>query len=101
MRISDWSSDVCSSDLAAELLRGTAQQVDSRSCVRAQANQQPEPHVTLRGTRRYRAVVYASGVPGEWSRDETDGLPWRQRSEERRDGNEGVSTCRTRWSSYN
>src|SRR3546814_4051489 len=67
LRISDWSSDVCSSD----------------------------PWTGRRAIAdRYRAAPRSSrrrcGRDGGWAR-----------SEERRVGKEGVSTCRTRWSQYN
>src|SRR3546814_11232719 len=84
MRISDWSSDVCSSDLStgrpvasmrrhgrfphwirssAGLARGEAEAVD------VEGGEPPPPHETLR-------------------------------SAERRVGQECVSTCRSRWSRY-
>src|SRR3546814_2298027 len=70
MRISDWSSDVCSSDLA-----------ESRLIIVAVA-------VRIgKGARHARGVA-----PGE--RVVVD------RSEERRVGKECVSTCRSRWSPY-
>src|SRR3546814_10645968 len=72
MRISDWSSDVCSSDL------GTAKQHRHR----------PDDH----RVRRWR--------PGG-TRTRPGSHAGRQcRSEERRVGKECVSTCRSRWSPY-
>src|SRR3546814_5339636 len=76
MRISDWSSDVCSSDLAVDL--GFARRV-----------------VEIDGIR----WVYAEGG----SRDaDAPVLVMLHgfRSEERRVGKECVSTCRSRWSPY-
>src|SRR3546814_15881116 len=77
MRISDWSSDVCSSDLPAAQGRHCPLRERARLC-------QPRPlrrHPRKRGTscRRTRKAV---------------------RSEERRVGKECVSTCRSRWSPY-
>src|SRR3546814_8287794 len=73
MRISDWSSDVCSSDLSG--LRGIS--------VR---------HIHL-GSRE-RTIPSAGGRDFWWY------CTWCGRSEERRVGNECVSTCRSRWSPY-
>src|SRR3546814_7549569 len=83
MRISDWSSDVCSSDLLIKNNQTVyVRQSDmSRGCFEKDDDQ----------AGRKRDV---------WARrrdDETE----RDRSEERRVGKEGVSTCRSRWSPYN
>src|SRR3546814_1924529 len=98
MRISDWSSDVCSSDLqgmAAKLHRdplhavggelhqmfadrgraGEADLADHRA-----REQMPADHVGV-------AIDELDDVAGD-------------RSEERRVGKECVSTCRSRWSPY-
>src|SRR3546814_8854938 len=73
MRISDWSSDVCSSDL---IMGG--QRLDGRSASSRRAWR------TLRACRSY-SRFHKSGD---------------DRSEERRVGKECVSTCRSRWSPY-
>src|SRR3546814_10847712 len=71
MRISDWSSDVCSSDLRERLY--------------------PLPRRQPRGYGSEQALVQLlRSVHGVLAR----------RSEERRVGNECVSTCRSRWSPY-
>src|SRR3546814_7933505 len=77
MRISDWSSDVCSSDLPTQPAR-------------------PAHHRVRTGIRIFAARTNPSGHPGP------DGphLATR-RSEERRVGKECVRTCRSRWSPYN
>src|SRR3546814_4446784 len=78
MRISDWSSDVCSSDLLAlapSLRRGT-----QGSWKHVRAFSATELKLT---TRRPHDVT-----------------PMASRSEERRVGKECVSTCRSRWSPY-
>src|SRR3546814_5699077 len=80
MRISNWSSDVCSSDLA------TAALFAARQTERARAETLLEVAVT---TADYVAKARAS----ETNQSET-------RSEERRVGKECVSTCRSRWSPY-
>src|SRR3546814_3461655 len=77
MRISDWSSDVCSSDLKLRtiddpfLVKGVTMAVDGTD--------QEELRDILE------AEVHAKRV---------------RRSEERRVGKECVSTCRSRWSPY-
>src|SRR3546814_3105299 len=83
MRISDWSSDVCSSDLPnpAECRpRKFAYCVESRDiCQQA-------------GRGSLRRLDYPSA--------ESQFLGGGPRSEERRVGKECVSTCRSRWSPY-
>src|SRR3546814_10994553 len=88
MRISDWSSDVCSSDLAspAEL-----------SCLpSAIASSSGIEKSTCIGSN-WRIVVSkvlaVTKLPLETARSPV-------RSEERRVGKECVSTCRSRWSPY-
>src|SRR3546814_10217688 len=71
MRISDWSSDVCSSDLAGVLRLG---------------GEQFRRAAAARLLRRARAGAAAEERV--------------ERSEERRVGKECVSTCRSRWSPY-
>src|SRR3546814_14965518 len=79
MRISDWSSDVCSSDLV---------------------DREPEP-LQLRAHRVDIGARPAAGMHAPFHRGifrgHTEGVP---RSEERRVGKECVSTCRSRWSPY-
>src|SRR3546814_18470561 len=70
MRISDWSSDVCSSDL----------------------------HQSRR-IRQPKGTVSSAGAGRRVSQGE-DSLCAEVRSEERRVGKECVSTCRSRWSPY-
>src|SRR3546814_19798021 len=97
MRISDWSSDVCSSDLAArEVFRAEATLV----VLVAKAAVQLELLAELdRVERINRLVGERSGLDA--GRDEID---WAGidalRSEERRVGKECVSTCRSRWSPF-
>src|SRR3546814_2707881 len=84
MRISDWSSDVCSSDLRiepeCEHVRGETHRLGSRNA-----------RITPREGSRCRPPHNAIRC----------GLPGRScRSEERRVGKECVSTCRSRWSPY-
>src|SRR3546814_1821941 len=86
MRISDWSSDVCSSDL--RLLNA------SHSCI-----------AYLGYLAGYQTVAetiadpaFERFVAALMDREVTPTL--RIRSEERRVGKECVSTCRSRWSPY-
>src|SRR3546814_4460330 len=73
MRISDWSSDVCSSDLL----------IVSTGCV---------GYVSNRTFERLAACTAHGEAPWVAS--------FVLRSEERRVGKECVSTCRSRWSPY-
>src|SRR3546814_9899127 len=75
MRISDWSSDVCSSDLLAEDWWATG-------IIRMQPGE-----IRMRG---YAIEDLIGRVT----------FPQMIRSEERRVGKECVSTCRSRWSPY-
>src|SRR3546814_5515355 len=81
MRISDWSSDVCSSDLDL-LARGP--DVAARRLQALDADAAPRRSPASTPPRRNRPAC-ASGSA---------------RSEERRVGKECVSTCRSRWSPY-
>src|SRR3546814_12737015 len=102
MRISDWSSDVCSSDLdatgtdAVELIssgkvdlvvnspRGRGARADGAH-IRSAAGVAGIPCLTTAAA----AVAAASGLADSAAR-----------SEERRVGKECVSKCRSRWSPY-
>src|SRR3546814_15004855 len=91
MRISDWSSDVCSSDLvhpgpALDLVEAMEAEVERReqrhgAPVAENLEQQAERMIRIRPVRYARLVVA-------------------KRSEARRVGKECVSTCRSRWSPY-
>src|SRR3546814_14237957 len=84
MRMSDWSSDVCSSDLLAHLLLDRGQVVH-REGIAALGRL----HVIIE-------TVLGRGTEGDL-RSRPERL---HRSEESRVGNECVSTCRSRWSPY-
>src|SRR3546814_19725275 len=107
MRISDWSSDVCSSDLPRDTFaqldaavdhRGGALRLDRADIGLVHERQRQvgvaKPHREGRGLdqprprleRRHRLVALATGM--------------RERSAGRRVGKEGVSTWRSRWSPY-
>src|SRR3546814_16689017 len=95
MRISDWSSDVCSSDLVLRTMAGPEIGVASTkafttqltllacfaiACARARG--------TIDHAREAALSLALTEVPGRAA----------ERSEARRVGKEGVSTCRSRWS---
>src|SRR3546814_15743298 len=94
MRISDWSSDVCSSDLAVAswlLLKNCDIIIDATGDWNVQTNLN-ELFLEDRGTHLTALLhcwVFANGVGVQSFR-----------SEERRVGKECVSTCRSRWSPY-
>src|SRR3546814_17393164 len=96
MRISDWSSDVCSSDLIAVLVTDSQNThldaqvtlrkiLDALYCAAMQSEPQDASH-TLRNISFVNA--------------KTPVVRCTVRSEERRVGKECVSTCRSRWSPY-
>src|SRR3546814_20916413 len=105
MRISDWSSDVCSSDLeyeSARLQEGSLEaQVDRlKSATLSEQDRSVRYNILAREAdtnrtlydgllQRYKEVSAAAGITAS-----------NVRSEERRVGNECVSTCRSRWSPY-
>src|SRR3546814_10360760 len=84
LRISDWSSDVCSSDLPR---RGSQEQGQGVGGQRREG-------VRHRHPRRRRALSVA--VPEGGLEAGSAG----ERSEERRVGKECVRKCRSRWSQY-
>src|SRR3546814_18502591 len=97
MRISDWSSDVCSSDF------DTAQDTEQRDLVQFAEVTDPENPVLQPGEAvAERHVVTAEDmIPKSIRAASLRHHHCRQRrSEERRVGKECVSTCRSRWSPY-
>src|SRR3546814_11393248 len=103
MRISDWSSDVCSSDLklvaagTKELLvisqDTSAYGVDIRHNPRQWHGREVRAHMT--DLARELGQLRTGEGHAPWVR-----LHYVYRSEERRVGKECVSTCRSRWSPY-
>src|SRR3546814_3849199 len=89
MRISDWSSDVCSSDLARE-----QRDLPDAAEVEELITLMPEPEAEPVGHFLRDGEIIARKRPD----DDQDQRPEQQRSEERRGGKECVSTCRSRWS---
>src|SRR3546814_19015723 len=85
MRISDWSSDVCSSDLSRHLSAAGRSQQHKPGCRCAGCGAGGERTREGRRPRRWRRGLRATRLRA------------RPRSEERRVGKECVSTCRCRW----
>src|SRR3546814_1528686 len=81
MRISDWSSDVCSSDLG-----DSRQHFDVLLCLIDEEGHEQHASEFIRAAEK-------GGLMCDIDRLVT-------RSEERRVGKECVSTCRSRWSRY-
>src|SRR3546814_18079431 len=101
MRISDWSSDVCSSDLRRSSEAIVAHAGDSRSTREFPAllsrNQAEGPVVISDAAfRNYFKIQRALPVSHRF--DVRRSRSSARRSEERRVGKECVSRCRSRWS---
>src|SRR3546814_20210596 len=98
MRISDWSSDVCSSDLHGRFWW------ELRACAYYEAFEKPK--ISYQEIQFF--PQYALDVEGQLGNNKTflianadSGLlAVLNRSEERRVGKECVSTCRSGWSPY-
>src|SRR3546814_14526212 len=122
MRISDWSSDVCSSDLRAEAAQrttdfylalhlgrvyfgniGSADRLDF-TVIGPAVNEVSRIMALCSSVRRplLMSARFADTVAGSADEAGAARLPLasvgRFGSEERRGGKEGVSTCRSRWS---
>src|SRR3546814_19136206 len=102
MRISDWSSDVCSSDLsgdaAAERLVAAGNHPEILTLERLVKDKGKDlaRNITIDQVRGMIRRLHLSLSLGDWRVILVDAV----RSEERRVGKEGVSTCRSRWSPY-
>src|SRR3546814_14171684 len=107
MRISDWSSDVCSSDLQFggqnPICEGRKETIRAQTFLRRHVPDEPVrvaaghrlapiPHQPALFTLPI-ALFFAFPLVVQF-------LALRERSEERRVGKECVSTCRSRWSPY-
>src|SRR3546814_19104319 len=97
MRISDWSSDVCSSDLFGK----TAEEISAEG-----TPAEVVPHKVMPGNRPSTTILARKLTPSVLGQliafyehvTFVQGTVWR--SEERRVGKECGSTCRSRWSPY-
>src|SRR3546814_19535616 len=103
MRISDWSSDVCSSDLWGDLrLFGTWSHVGKRFSDNENQQLLPSYDTIDVGVVAYigdnwEVRVQGSNVTDELALTEGNARIVGDRSEERRVGKEWVSTCSSRW----
>src|SRR3546814_11138476 len=124
MRISDWSSDVCSSDLIGAPILITqhlpdvfmpffARQIAAASGRRAQVAVEGIPlqaeqifiapgdaHLCLARGGRGVCVSLSRAPASSGCLPSVDNMPWSVRSEERRGGKACVSPCSSRWSPY-
>src|SRR3546814_1038045 len=105
MRISDWSSDVCSSDLGGHpriailgLLEARLQQADLM--ILGGLNEGTWPALPSPDPWLAPKIRHELGLPSLERRIGLSAHDLANRSEERRVGNECVSTCRSRWSPY-
>src|SRR3546814_15947533 len=102
MRISDWSSDVCSSDLAAPLasarafLHHRSHRLDGGADIVVDAVHQQRQRIDLRNHVGIEAAILE--LRGDALAQAVGA--GRQRSDERSGGKECVSTCRSRWWPY-
>src|SRR3546814_12112174 len=100
MRISDWSSDVCSSDLPAGAIPGPAAGSgrDVRTAMQclSQCRAARAEGARDRAWRPRRGETGMSDAAKDWGMTEADDC----RSEERRVGKECVRKCRSRWVRY-
>src|SRR3546814_10811667 len=85
MRISDWSSDVCSSDL----LDGQIADLDKEIARRAREDEVARRLMTIPGIGPIAATAIAALAPAAQT--------FKRRSEERGVGKESVRTGRSRW----
>src|SRR3546814_11903002 len=112
MRISDWSSDVCSSDLAATRRRQPPAHFNSAKAIAVGLYRGPATSLPALGrqpapVRNQRIAIkqqaggdigyHSQPISGDWRT--TPAGEWR--SEERSVGKECVRTCRYRGSPYN
>src|SRR3546814_14211253 len=106
MRISDWSSDVCSSDLWQVRLRDRGEAHALLDVWKAEnARVYGALEVGLSDGRQYLAgdtytIADIAAYPWIYRYRMQEIALAEFRSEERRVGKECVSTCRTRWSPY-
>src|SRR3546814_15022424 len=98
MRISDWSSDVCSSDLMS-----SRQNLEIDYCPQCRGvwlDRGELDKLIERSTEEVAAQTKAQVRAPQESRQPHPSHYREERSEERRVGKECVSTCRSRWSPY-
>src|SRR3546814_15225938 len=99
MRISDWSSDVCSSDLS-ECAHFARHSSATSAYGRLRMAIQQEMYQSNSSALKLKSGMIFSSETGSSSHSTSPEEKWPLRSEERRVGKECVSTCRSRWSPY-
>src|SRR3546814_16755896 len=105
MRISDWSSDVCSSDLPREVIKAAigynaAAVIMSHNHPSGQTEPSQADIALTRHLKEGLALIDVRVLDHIIvAADKTTSMAER-RSEERRVGKECVSTCTSRWSTY-
>src|SRR3546814_14670493 len=103
MRISDWSSDVCSSDLARALV-AMDKLAEARPDIDKALSEVPkDPLAWLLSATLARRMDNLPVAPEHIAQavalsPDDASVALEERSEERRVGKECVSTCRSRWS---
>src|SRR3546814_11605861 len=101
MRISDWSSDVCSSDLGRKYFYAMSR----RNFLHAMSMYEEAIKIDPKYALAYAGMADARSFLFRYYRDSSMGYgalaDEASRSEERRVGKEGVSTCRSRRSPSN
>src|SRR3546814_18520865 len=103
MRISDWSSDVCSSDLICiKVFDFSNKNIDSRRYLFTKSNNfMSKANINNMDFTRITISVpteILNNIDKKCKEEIISRTKWR--SEERRVGKECVSTCRSRWSPY-
>src|SRR3546814_10546308 len=99
MRISDWSSDVCSSDLRSAMAEPTSANRSARLAGRSAVNAALGARVRMASAP---ALSILPRFPKSLEKERFEGLRTcpERRSGERRLGKVCVSKCRSRWSPY-
>src|SRR3546814_18480059 len=98
MRISDWSSDVCSSDLRGGDIQAEDAETNELNLVSGEAKH--SGYLSRQGQAGTRNDKQRKISPDVLGKAQYVSDPATQRSEKRRVGKECVSTCRSRWSPY-
>src|SRR3546814_6746216 len=102
MRISDWSSDVCSSDLSAILRTTVAPTIKPIEAINwFETPNRAQTELISPEKSKYPQTKHANALAKMFANNESVRFNgFIKRSEERRVGKECVSTCRYRWSPY-
>src|SRR3546814_15283120 len=98
MRISDWSSDVCSSDLLHTMAPIIPEIIGVDEAGDPALDERADAYIGgVAGADHVRIIVAEADAIGSIADLEAEQMI---RSEERRVGKEWVSTCRSRWTPY-